>query len=225
MDIALLQKAAKHIEADDMDGLQEAAALVGMPTALAILVAYQRVYYGSLKKGYPPDPMIDVRVSAELSSAVPAVFNFLKEPCALFYTQRWYCFDNFSAFAVEWRGRLWPTVEHAYQAAKFDDPVLVDKVFNARSAHEAKKIGGDPQYRRFVRLDWGRVKRGIMKEILLAKFAQHEYVRKKLRESQGWRPVEDSHHDAEWGRGPDWNGENWLGEIWKEIRDDPATPW
>lgn len=59
-----------------------------------------------------------------------------------------------------------------------------------------------------------------MKEILWAKLKQHEYVERKLRESVGLVLVEDSHRDDYWGRGPNWDGENWLGRIWMEIRSE-----
>lgn len=34
-----------------------------------------------------------------------------------FYTDKYYAFDNFSAHAVEYGGKIYPTSEHAYQAA------------------------------------------------------------------------------------------------------------
>ncbi len=59
-----------------------------------------------------------------------------------FYEREFYVFSNFSSFQVEWRGRLWPTSEHAYQAAHFFDtaPKLVEEIYTARSAHDAFKI-------------------------------------------------------------------------------------
>lgn len=55
------------------------------------------------------------------------------------YEREFYTFSNFSSFQVEWRGRLWPTSEHAYQAAHFFEtaPELVEQIFDIRSAHEA----------------------------------------------------------------------------------------
>src|SRR6266511_3463366 len=35
-----------------------------------------------------------------------------------FYTPEFYVFNNFSAHAIEFRGKLYPTSEHAYKAAK-----------------------------------------------------------------------------------------------------------
>jgi ribA/ribD-fused uncharacterized protein len=219
MDIALLQAAAKKIEADGIDGLNSAAQLIGLPSALALLVALLRRHYGSMDT-WPADPDIDGRVMADMMREVPAVQRYLSSDCAFFYTYEWDCFDNFSAYAVEWNGRVWPTAEHAYQSAKFEAEHMIERIFNARSAHDAKKIANAPQYAHLIRADWQEVKLGVMEEILRAKFAQHEYVRKKLRDSRGRLLVEDSQRDAYWGRGPNWNGENWLGRLWMKLRDE-----
>ena len=50
-----------------------------------------------------------------------------KEP-VLFYERYFYCFSNFSSFKVEWRGVLWMTSEHAYQAAHFEDEKIIEKM-------------------------------------------------------------------------------------------------
>ncbi|QQR78389.1 MAG: NADAR family protein [Candidatus Moraniibacteriota bacterium] len=219
MDVLLLQVAAQKIESDGYWGLGNAAKLVGMPTALAILIAHLRLERGS-KDTWPADPIIDEQVMELLMKEVPAVQNFLGRDCALFYADEWDCLQNFSAYAVEWRDRVWSTVEHAYQAAKYDRPDIIERIFQARSAHEAKKIGDESMYQDDIRLDWDEVKRPVMKEILQAKLAQHEYVRKILSRSHGMTLVEDTHRDDYWGRGPNWSGQNWLGKIWEEIRDE-----
>ena len=59
-----------------------------------------------------------------------------------FYEREFYCLSNFSSFAVNWKNIMWPTSEHAYQAAHFidTDKRLFDKIVKARSAHDAYKI-------------------------------------------------------------------------------------
>ena len=64
--------------------------------------------------------------------------------------------SNFSAFSVEWRNNLWPTAEHAYQAAKFEDNLIVLQILQAKSAHDAKKIARANQSS--VRKDWDKIK-------------------------------------------------------------------
>lgn len=137
-----------------------------------------------------------------------------------FYEREFYPLSNFSSFQVEWRGRLWPTSEHAYQAAHFFEtsPDLVEKIFNARSAHEAYTIAkGNPERKLKA---WHGVKIQIMEEICRAKMTQHEYVRRKLLATEDVPLVEDSPKDSFWGWGADRQGQNELGKVWMKLRDE-----
>lgn len=225
--------AAKAIESDGREGFQTAAKYVGPEAAWALLISHVRRAYGSMKT-WPAEPIIDDQTDELLCAQMPEVYGVLSRPVALFYTPKWYCFDNFSAFAVKWRGQLYPTVEHAYQAAKYlDDNVLwlspdsvgipvAEIIRNATSAHEAKRLGNHFSYRHLIpEGSWTeRKKLSVMEELLRAKRAQHEYVQKKLTESKGIRLIEDSNTDPFWGRGPNWDGQNWLGRLWMKIRDE-----
>lgn len=138
----------------------------------------------------------------------------------LFYEVLFYMFSNFSSFMVEFLGLLWPTAEHAYQAAKFTDPELREKIRNARSAHDAKKIARENDA--LKRPNWDSIKIPIMKEILRCKRDQHPYVKESLMKTRGKILIEDSPKDSFWGRGPDWKGHNHLGKLWMELRDEAA---
>ncbi len=133
-----------------------------------------------------------------------------------FYEQEFYVLSNFSAFNLKWKGITFPTSEHAYHWEKFNDPGTKRWIIEAPSAHEAFKIAErNKQFRRF---NWDDIKISIMKEILLAKVSQHEYVKRKLLETGSRELVEDSWRDAEWGWGPNKDGKNLLGKLWMEIR-------
>lgn len=224
IDYALIQSAIKKIEADGVEGLRSAAELVGMPTAMAILMTHLRTQRGSLKD-WPADPEIDGQVTGILQEEFPAISRYFAQPGAYFYSHPYYWADNFSAFQIHHGGLLWATVEHAYQAAKFRDESVVARIWRTYSPHEAKQLGNAGQYQRLKRPDWDEVKLGIMEELLRIKLRHHAYVTKKLRQTSRIIIVEDSHRDAYWGRGADWTGENWLGQLWMKIRDDPATLW
>ena len=58
-----------------------------------------------------------------------------------------------------------------------------------------------------------------MKDVLREKVLQHPYVKKKLLESGDKELVEDSWRDGFWGWGPNKDGENHLGKLWMEIRE------
>jgi ribA/ribD-fused uncharacterized protein len=75
--------------------------------------------------------------------------------------------SNFYPHPFTFRGRTYPTAEHAFQAAKCIDADEAERVRQASSPAAAKQIG------RRVRLrpDWDDVRVEVMREVLAAKFA------------------------------------------------------
>lgn len=138
-----------------------------------------------------------------------------------FYEQDFYVLSNFSSFAVEFDGVLYPTSEHAYHAQKFvggNRAMAVRRrlIQGMRSAHEAFKYA--EAHKAYRRPDWDHAKVGIMRGILRAKAEQHEYVRRKLLATGDRELIEDSWRDDVWGWGPNHDGQNMLGKLWMEIR-------
>lgn len=136
-----------------------------------------------------------------------------------FYEREFYPLSNFSSFQVEWRGRIWPTSEHAYQAAHFFDtaPDLVEAIFSARSAHEAFKIAKANSDK--APENWDETKLGVMEDICRHKLLQNPYVQRKLLQTMDLPLVEDSPKDPYWGWGQNRDGRNELGKIWMRLRD------
>lgn len=127
-------------------------------------------------------------------------------------------FSNFAAFAVQYNGLLWPTSEHAYQAAKFDDAELKEKIRQATTPQEAYDIAH--QHEDMVRATWDAEKVKVMESVVRAKVEQHVLVQRKLLESGDARIVEDSPTDSFWGWGPDKQGKNHLGKILMMLRSE-----
>jgi ribA/ribD-fused uncharacterized protein len=50
-------------------------------------------------------------------------------------------FSNFSKHGVEMDGLWWPTVEHYFQAQKFDDPKYRETIRSAGPAKRAAELG------------------------------------------------------------------------------------
>jgi len=146
--------------------------------------------------------------------------NVSGEESLSFYEREFYVLSNFSSFQVEWHGRLWPTSEHAYQAAHFFEtaPDLVYEIIKARSAHEAFKIAQTNADK--APADWDEIKVRVMEEICWAKLVQHEYVQRKLMQTGDMPLIEDSPKDGFWGWGEDHQGRNELGKIWMRLRDE-----
>ena len=136
-----------------------------------------------------------------------------------FYEQEYYVLSNFSAFSLYYRGLRFDTSEAAYHWEKFpDDPDIQHCILKTESAHEAFKIA--ERHKASRRKDWDEVKVGIMKVILQAKANQHEYVRRKLLETGERELIEDSWRDSFWGWGENKDGQNMLGKLWMQIRDE-----
>jgi ribA/ribD-fused uncharacterized protein len=135
-----------------------------------------------------------------------------------FYENDFYPLSNFSAFTLQWKGLKFDTSEAAYHWEKFTGHVIQSRILSAPSAHEAFKTAENFRY--LCRPDWDNVKVGIMKDILRAKAKQHEYVRRKLLETGDRELIEDSWRDGFWGWGPNKDGQNMLGKLWMEIREE-----
>lgn len=126
--------------------------------------------------------------------------------------------SNFHPAEVEWEGCLYPTVEHAYQAAKTVIPEERAAVLACPHAGAAKKYSA----KLTIRPDWEAIKPTVMRQLLRAKFSIPE-LRELLLATGEEEIIEgNSWHDTYWGqcycercRG---EGQNLLGQMLMEIR-------
>lgn len=135
-----------------------------------------------------------------------------------FYTREFSCLDNFSAFKFKYDGKIYNTIEHAYQSLKFKDryPEIEQEIINSNSPYDAKKIA-DLNVDKLTD-DWHDKKVQLMEELLRAKLNQNPFVKKKLIETQDYLICEDSPIDSFWGIGPNKDGQNIMGKLWMKIR-------
>lgn len=128
--------------------------------------------------------------------------------------------SNFHASPVEFEGATYPTVEHAFQAAKTLDGRGREKIRAAKTPKDAKRLG------RSVRLrpDWENVKFSIMGELLRRKFAQPGLRQMMLQTGRAELVEGNTWHDKIWGRCfcPRCNGRgaNQLGRLLMAVRDE-----
>ncbi|TYC72480.1 NADAR family protein [Stappia sp. BW2] len=125
------------------------------------------------------------------------------------------CFSNFSPHPIQ-IGRVWPTSEHYFQAQKFSDLALHDKICRDPSPMRAAQIGRSRKHP--LRPDWEDIKLDVMRTALLAKFTQHNDLRTILLETKGQDLVEHTPHDHFWADGGDGSGKNMLGSLLMELR-------
>lgn len=126
---------------------------------------------------------------------------------------RW--LSNFAPSPIMFNGYSFPTVEHAYQAAKaWDNVLLRDAIIGAGTPAMAKKLGSKAK----LRPDWDTAKVDIMRQLLVLKFSIPEYRDKLLATGNAY--IEETNYwgDRFWGvcRGV---GLNTLGKLIMNIRD------
>jgi len=122
--------------------------------------------------------------------------------------------SNFYTSEVVLDGSSYPTVEHAYQAAKTFDSVQRNEIRSAKTPGIAKKLGRKVT----LRDDWEQEKISVMRNLLEQKFSQPDLLL-ALQSTKGFDLVEGNWWgDVFWGvcRGV---GQNWLGILLMEIRD------
>jgi ribA/ribD-fused uncharacterized protein len=117
---------------------------------------------------------------------------------------------------------LWPTVEHAFQAAKCCNDADKEMIRKARTPGEAKRLGR----RTKLRTDWEDVKVDIMRECLLRKFLCNDTLLQQLLNTGTEVLIEGTTwHDNFWGKCTcskcvNIMGKNMLGRLLMEIRDN-----
>ena len=141
------------------------------------------------------------------------------EKQVFFYENQFYVLSNFSSFCLDWAGHRFHTSEAAYHWEKFmNHPEIQRQILEAPSAHEALQIAR--RNKQLVRPDWEQVKVPVMRNILYQKAKQHEYVRRQLLATGDRELIEDSWRDNFWGWGPNKDGQNMLGKLWIEVRNE-----
>jgi ribA/ribD-fused uncharacterized protein len=131
------------------------------------------------------------------------------------------CFSNFSPHPIELDGQLWATVEHYYQAHKYqgtDREDLMEQIRSANTPEIAAAIGRNPVYQ--VRSDWEDCKLEIMYRAVWQKFITHLDIQQILLATGEVEIIEDSPVDYFWGCGSDRTGRNHLGKILMQIRQE-----
>lgn len=123
--------------------------------------------------------------------------------------------SNFHPHPMVVGGVEYPTLEHAFQAAKTDDIEDKRRIAALKTPGAAKKAG------KKVRLvdNWNETRVGVMEGLLRHKFQDPEMKERlagtapeELVEGNTWR-------DTFWGQCPVGKGHNHLGKLLMKIRD------
>jgi ribA/ribD-fused uncharacterized protein len=126
-------------------------------------------------------------------------------------------FSNFHEASFTLDDKEWPTVEHYFQAAKFqNNPEYQEKIRRAASPAAAKKLGASKTVP--IRSNWDTFRIEVMRKAIEAKFSQNEDLMEKLLETGNRNLVEASPTDTFWGIGKSKKGQNMLGKLLMELR-------
>lgn len=126
--------------------------------------------------------------------------------------------SNFYLSSVEFEGRIYSSVEHAYQAAKTSDDTQRYKISLSLTPSEAKQAGRNVR----LRPDWEFVKIPIMRSLIQKKF-ENPVLAAMLRNTGNAELIEGNWwNDTFWGM-CNGVGQNWLGRILMEARESLRT--
>lgn len=143
-----------------------------------------------------------------------------KEPVLNFYSVKdpYGEFSNFYLFPVVIDGVSWPTSEHYYQAHKYTDPELMERVRAAETPMAAAILGRDPNIPK--RPDWDTYKDIAMEVAVRAKFSQNQYLQLLLLSTNEAVIHEHTKSDCYWGDCGDGTGKDKLGILLMKLRSE-----
>ncbi len=144
-------------------------------------------------------------------------------PLEIFYIY----FSPYTAHAIEIGGLVYPTVEHAYQCARYTDTQIIEEIRNARSAVKAWEVSSKYKHEQIPEFKQESYKLEIMEKMMRLKVEQHEDVRTALVNSGDVMIVKHivtpPPGDGFWDDGEDGSGLNHIGRIWMKMRDELKT--
>jgi ribA/ribD-fused uncharacterized protein len=140
------------------------------------------------------------------------------------FTGEYAFLSNFYPSIVTWSGHAYPTVEHAFQAAKTVEQVARRPFQLPAPVHQTASRAKQEGRKLRLRPEWEEYKLGLMHDLLREKFREMTMARRLL-ETGNARLIEgNTWGDTYWGaihntRGS-LVGENNLGRLLMEVRDE-----
>lgn len=132
-----------------------------------------------------------------------------------FFEGDYYFLSNFYPCTIEYMGELWPSTEHAFQAAKTLDPTDQLTIRMAGTPGLAKRLGRKVP----LRADWEEIKDAVMIEVCTKKFSQPEFAVRLLATDPAVLIEGNTWGDRYWGVAGG-RGQNKLGLILMSIREE-----
>jgi ribA/ribD-fused uncharacterized protein len=158
--------------------------------------------------------MLKTHVNVEWETNIPEyAIHDDKRVCGFFGPFRF--LSNFFPARVHYEGLDFPSVEHAYQAAKY--PPNQRAQFTSCTAGRAKKLGKQAPDLDVVK--WDKKKFDLMALLVVQKFSMNADLGEMLLATEdAYLEETNSWGDVYWGKNEDGEGLNKLGIILMEIR-------
>lgn len=128
--------------------------------------------------------------------------------------------SNFAPPGIEVDGAYWETFEHYFQAQKFGDLEIRERIRCAATPKEARELGQSRRYP--LRSDWDTVREDVMLFAMRLKFRVPS-ARAVLLSTGERELIESSPYDYYWACGKDGTGLNRLGHLLMQVRSEIKT--
>lgn len=133
---------------------------------------------------------------------------------------------NMSPHQIKYNNKLWRTAEALFQSLRFDDPQIIDMLWQ-QSSPMAVKMKTKPLTHKMLFERGSPKDLENMKMVLRLKIAQHPQLAARLLNTGSATIIEDvsKRRDSIWGAkfiNGEWIGDNLLGKAWMEIRNELA---
>ncbi|MGB0713410.1 MAG: NADAR family protein [Gammaproteobacteria bacterium] len=110
----------------------------------------------------------------------------------------------------------WPTVEHYYQAMKFELAEQREAVRTCETPQQARELS--EQHAKAVRKDWKQVRQTMMTRAIYIRCRTHADLAAALLATGERTLFESSQYDYFWGCGRDGRGTNAYGTVLMNVR-------
>lgn len=136
-------------------------------------------------------------------------------------------FSPYTAHAIEVEGVVYPTVEHAYQCARYADESIREEIRKQPSPVKAWETSTKYKHLQIPEFKKADYKRAVMKSFMRARALQHQDVLTALLETGSKQIVKHittyPPGDGYWDDGQHGEGQNEMGKIWMELREELRT--
>ncbi|MFT6397715.1 MAG: ribA/ribD-fused uncharacterized protein [Bradymonadia bacterium] len=127
-------------------------------------------------------------------------------------------YSNFAPLPLTRAKKKWPTSQHYFQAMKFEDSKLREKIRRSKNSAVSAKLGRARKTP--IRRSWHGMRFNVMRDAVRAKFTPHEELTELLLKTGAANLVGHIEADSFWSDGGDGSGRNVLGRLLMEVRSE-----